>query len=97
MISLAFEQYIKLAKLILWNGPLGIFEQPEFANGTANFTRLIAQANATTIIGGGETVSAIEQFSNKEHFTHVSTGGGAFLEYLEHGSLIALEAIENHA
>jgi 3-phosphoglycerate kinase len=93
-----FDKYIKMAQLILWNGPLGIFEQAEFANGTATFAKLVANAKqAITVIGGGETVSAIEQFSNKELFTHVSTGGGAFLEYLENGSLVALEAVKNHA
>jgi phosphoglycerate kinase len=88
-----FAKYINKAKLILWNGPMGIFEQEEFSHGTSALAKMIAASNAVSVVGGGETVSAVEQFSDKDKFTHVSTGGGAFLEYLENGTLIALEAL----
>ena len=68
---------------IFWNGPMGIFEKEEFSYGTREITEIISNSSAYTCIGGGDSVSAINKFSNKKYFNHISTGGGASLEYLE--------------
>ena len=68
---------------IFWNGPMGIFEKEEFSYGTREITEIISNSSAYTCIGGGDSVSAINKFSNKKYFNHISAGGGASLEYLE--------------
>src|SRR5207237_1128987 len=78
-----FADEVHRAKTILWNGPMGVFENAEFADGTERMAEAIASSGATTIVGGGDTVAAIERFSDPARFTHVSTGGGASLEFLE--------------
>ena len=78
-----FSEFINKAKIIFWNGPMGIFEKDSFNNGTRAITRLVQNTEAHTIIGGGDTVSAIRKFGDIELFNYVSTGGGASLEYLE--------------
>lgn len=78
-----FQGELKKAKTVLWNGPLGVFEIPEFANGTRKIAEFLAQHSATKIVGGGDTVAAVEKFGVKDKMTHVSTGGGACLEFLE--------------
>ena len=78
-----FSDFINKAKIIFWNGPMGIFEKDSFNNGTRAITRLVQNTEAHTIIGGGDTVSAIRKFGDIELFNYVSTGGGASLEYLE--------------
>ena len=73
-------------KTVLWNGPMGVFENPPFATGTEAVARLLAartDAGATTVVGGGDSVAAVEKLHLQEHFSHVSTGGGASLEFLE--------------
>jgi len=88
-----FGQAIDDAKTILWNGPMGIFEMPPFAEGTKQIAERVAESGATTIVGGGDTVAAIEQFSDASRFTHVSTGGGASLEFLEGRTLPGVAAL----
>ena len=78
-----FTAEIAMAKTILWNGPLGVFEIPDFAKGTFAIARALAQSNATTIIGGGDSVTAVKQAGVADKMTFISTGGGAALELLE--------------
>jgi len=78
-----FIAEIAMAKTILWNGPLGVFEIPDFAKGTFAIARALAQSNATTIIGGGDSVTAVKQARVGDKMTFISTGGGAALELLE--------------
>ena len=78
-----FSDYINKAKIIFWNGPMGIFEKENFNIGTRDITRLVQNTEAHTIIGGGDTVSAIRKYGDIDLFDYVSTGGGASLEYLE--------------
>lgn len=90
-----FAREIKKAKTILWNGPMGVFEKTPFANGTKQIAENFAKANALTIAGGGETAAAISRTPWAAQVTHISTGGGATLEYLEFGSLPGIEVLES--
>ncbi len=78
-----FKDILSKAKTIVWNGPLGLFEIPPFDNGTREIANFMAGLKATTIIGGGDTAAAVMQFGLESKMSHVSTGGGASLEYLE--------------
>jgi 3-phosphoglycerate kinase len=78
-----FAKEIAGAKLIVWNGPMGVFEFPNFARGTNAVAKLLAESGATTVIGGGESVAAVEQAGLAAKMSHISTGGGASLELLE--------------
>ncbi len=78
-----FEDKLKSAKTIVWNGPLGIFEMDAFSKGTQEVAQFISTLGAVTIIGGGDTAAAIAKFKLENKMTHISTGGGASLEYLE--------------
>lgn len=79
----AFETALRGARLIFWNGPMGVFEMPPFAEGTFALAKLLASSGATTVIGGGDSASAVKKAGVADQMTHVSTGGGASLEYLE--------------
>ena len=78
-----FKKILDNSNNIFWNGPMGIFEKEEFSYGTREITEIISNSSAYTCIGGGDSVSAINKFSDKKYFNHISTGGGASLEYLE--------------
>ena len=78
-----FKEILSDSKTIFWNGPMGIFEVEEFSFGTRSLTELISGLNAHTIVGGGDSVNAINKYSDLDKFNHISTGGGASLEYLE--------------
>ena len=78
-----FDKALKGAKLVVWNGPVGVFEMPKFAEGTFAIARLLAASGATTVIGGGDSASAVKKAGVAKQMTHVSTGGGASLEFLE--------------
>jgi 3-phosphoglycerate kinase len=88
-----FSAEIAIGKTILWNGPLGVFEIPDFAKGTFAIARALAQSNATTIIGGGDSVTAVKQACLAEKMTFISTGGGAALELLEGKELPGVAAL----
>ncbi len=78
-----FGEVLKTAKLVVWNGPLSVFEFPKFAEGTFAIAKLLANTSATTVIGGGDSASAVKKAGVAGKMTHVSTGGGASLEFLE--------------
>ncbi len=82
------------ANTILWNGPVGVFELPQFAYGTRALAIAIANSDAFSIAGGGDTLAAIDQYDLNDHISYVSTGGGAFLEYLEGKTLPAVAILE---
>jgi phosphoglycerate kinase len=90
-----FKRKLAGAKTVVWNGPMGVFEFPRFAAGTEAIARILAESGATTIIGGGESVAAVEQAGLAEKMTHISTGGGASLEFLEGKPLPGIVALED--
>ena len=90
-----FQKEIAKAKTILWNGPVGVFEIPDFATGTLAIARAMAQAKAVTIIGGGDSVTAVKQAGLADKMTFISTGGGASLELLEGKELPGVAALTN--
>lgn len=90
-----FKEEIEKAKTVIWNGPLGVFEIQQFSTGTFEIAKALSEVDAVTIIGGGDSASAIEKAGYKDKVTHVSTGGGASLEFLEGKELPGIAAIEN--
>jgi phosphoglycerate kinase len=88
-----YKQALNGAKLIVWNGPVGVFEMPKFAEGTFALAKLLADSGATTVIGGGDSASAVKKAGVAKQMTHVSTGGGASLEFLEGKELPGVAAL----
>jgi phosphoglycerate kinase len=78
-----YAEQLQKANTILWNGPVGVFEYESFANGTKQLAQAIAKSKAYSVAGGGDTIAAIKQFKVEEEISYISTGGGAFLEYIE--------------
>jgi phosphoglycerate kinase len=93
----SYAERLARAGTIVWNGPVGVFENPEFAAGTRRVAEAVAASNAFSIAGGGDTLAAIEQFGVGEGISYVSTGGGAFLEFLEGKTLPAVATLEERA
>ena len=90
----AYADALKSAKTIFWNGPMGVFEKEQFAKGTMAMARAIAEAKATTIVGGGESVEAVKASGFASKISHISTGGGASLEYISGASLPGIEILK---
>lgn len=91
----AYRKQIASAGTVIWNGPVGWFEQPAFSQGTRAIAEAMAASQATTVVGGGETAEAVEQFGLDSQMTHVSTGGGAFLAYVEGRPFASLAQIDD--
>lgn len=91
----AYCDRIAAASTVIWNGPVGWFEQPAFSGGTRAIAEALALCNGVTVVGGGETAEAVEQFGLDHKITHVSTGGGAFLAYVEGRKFASLDQIDD--
>ena len=92
-----FAELLKNSKTILWNGPVGVFEFDQFANGTQVLAQAIADSDAFSIAGGGDTLAAIDKYSVADKISYISTGGGAFLEFVEGKVLPAVAILEERA
>lgn len=90
-----YAEELKKAKTVVWNGPLGVFEFEQFAKGTNEIAKVLAEIEATTIIGGGDSASAVKKAKLQDKMTHISTGGGASLEFLEGKKLPGIECLQD--
>jgi phosphoglycerate kinase len=90
-----YADRIKKSATVIWNGPVGWFEQPAFSKGTCGIAEAMANSGAVTVVGGGETAEAVEEFGYDSKMTHVSTGGGAFLAYVEGKVFESLRQIDS--
>ena len=88
-----YRKHIAKAKMIVWNGPMGVFEKEPFAQGTLKIAEAVASSGATTIVGGGDSILAVHRAGVAERITHISTGGGASLEFLAGAKLPGVEVL----
>ena len=89
-----YEQLIKTANTIIWNGPVGVFEFDQFSHGTKALADAVKDNPGHTIVGGGDTVAVIEQYDIVDSISYISTGGGAFLEFIKSGTLPILDLLK---
>lgn len=89
-----YTDHLRTAKTVLWNGPMGLFENPSFAKGTLGIAKVLANLDAFTLVGGGDSVSAVNTSGLADKMSHISTGGGASLEYIENGTLPGVQALK---
>lgn len=92
---LKYKEVLEVSKTVLWNGPMGVFEKSQFSEGTFSIAKILAEIDATTVVGGGDSVSAIKKAGCADRIDHISTGGGASLEYIEYGCLPGIEALKS--
>ncbi len=92
-----YADAVKSAKTVVWNGPMGVFENPVLAKGTMAVAQALADTDATTIIGGGDSAAAVNQLGFADKMSHISTGGGASLEFLEGKELPGVAAADDRA
>ncbi len=90
----AYSDHLKTAKTVFWNGPMGLFENKDFAKGTMSIADTISETTCFSVVGGGDSVAAVQQSGKADKFSHVSTGGGASLEYIERGELPGVQALK---
>ncbi len=90
-----FSEAVKAAKTVVWNGPMGVFENPTLSKGTNAVASALADSDAISIVGGGDSAAACEQLGYADRITHISTGGGASLEFLEGKDLPGISCLEN--
>jgi phosphoglycerate kinase len=90
----AYAAVIAGARTVFWNGPMGIFEVENFSSGTVGIARAVAASGAVSIVGGGDSIAAVKKAGVKERISHISTGGGASLEFIAYGTLPGIEALE---
>jgi 3-phosphoglycerate kinase len=88
-----YSDAVKNAKVVFWNGPMGVFEKEAFAKGTMAMARAVADADAITVVGGGESVEAVKASGFASKISHISTGGGASLEFISGASLPGVEVL----
>jgi phosphoglycerate kinase len=89
-----FRSKLADAHTVVWNGPMGVFEVPQFATGTLEVARAISEVDGTSVVGGGDSAAAVRRLGLEDGFTHISTGGGASLELLEGKTLPGIAALE---
>ncbi|MGA7614170.1 MAG: phosphoglycerate kinase [Thermoanaerobaculia bacterium] len=94
---MAFDDVIAGAKTLFWNGPMGVFEREQFAEGTRSIAKAVAQSDAISIVGGGESVEAVKESGYADRISHISTGGGASLEFISGASLPGVEVLRKAA
>ena len=90
-----YRDYILGAKMVIWNGPMGVFEMEPFAQGTVQIAKIVAESEATSLVGGGDSVAAVVHAGVADHITHISTGGGASLKFLAGEMLPGVEVLTN--
>ena len=93
--AVVFAKEIESAKTVLWNGPMGVFEDERFRAGTRAIAESVAACTGFTVVGGGDSVAAIDEFGLEDQIDHVSTGGGASIQFIEQGDLCGLAALRN--
>ena len=89
-----YAEAVRGAATVVWNGPMGVFENPTLAKGTLSVAKAMSESNAVTIIGGGDSAAAVEQMGLADKMTHISTGGGASLEFLEGKTLPGVACLD---